>query len=151
MVSFAKASFLQHDCNTEELSLATDHNDFSFSWAKGRIPKWRRNCLSYKMSYMPLKLSFELYLGLLVLCKVKDLTYIYNPLANILKKILFTGRYQVLSWLLFHCVWRLLPFHSYKKKRLKNQRLTTTLYKTVGKLFLVVIKKKKKSKAKADP
>lgn len=61
---------------TGELSLATDHNDFSFSWAKDRIPKWRRNCLPYKMSYMPLKLSFELYLGLLVLCKVKDLTYI---------------------------------------------------------------------------
>ena len=59
---------------TEELSLTTDHNDFSFSWAKNIIPKRGRNCLSYKMSYMPLKLSFEFYLELLVLCKGKDLT-----------------------------------------------------------------------------
>lgn len=60
----------------EELSLATDHNDFSFSWAKDIIPKLGRKCLSYKMSYMPLKFSSEVYLELLVLCKGKDLTHI---------------------------------------------------------------------------
>lgn len=44
---------------TEKLSLATDHKDISFSWGKDIIPKVGRNCLSYKMSYMPLKMSLK--------------------------------------------------------------------------------------------
>lgn len=86
---------------TEKLSLTTDHTDSSFSWDEDVIPKFGRNCLSYKMSYMPLKMSLKFTKTFSLNVRIWPIN---KPIPNILKEILFTGIYQ-LSQLLFACVW----------------------------------------------